>query len=346
MGRYAAMSPLPPLTADDLAAFAFVSEAAISADGDRVAYAVRRMDLDANRYRAALHVSSVDGSSSAAWTDGSADDSSPRWSPDARTIAFVSDRGAVPEGKKRAPKNVFVVDGPGTEPRRIATFADDCGDLAWLPDGSAVLVTLKDAAPAQPDDAPKVYDSVRYKSDEGGLLDLRRKHLWIVPIAPAGGGPRKLTDGDWDDTQPSVSPDGRVVAFTSNRSADRDRNTVSDVWTVPLAGGSPTRVTTERGQYGHASWSPDGVWIACLGTADAVGAGARNTRVWRFPRDGGAGTDLLGDWDRTTGSRVMSDVRGETAALPPAWTRDGRILFIGSDQGTANLYPCGAGGGD
>ena len=132
------MSPLPPLTADDLAALAFVSEAAISADGARVAYAVRRMDLDANRYRAALHVSSVDGSSAIAWTDGSVEDASPRWSPDSRAIAFVSDRGVVLEGKKRAPKNVFVVEGPGAEPRQITTFADDCGDLTWLPDGSII----------------------------------------------------------------------------------------------------------------------------------------------------------------------------------------------------------------
>jgi len=344
MGRYAAVfQSLAPLTADDLAAFAFVNEAAISPAGDRVAYAVRRMDLQADRYRAAIFVSAVDGSGAARWTDGTADDSTPRWSPDGQRLAFVSDRGAVPAGKKRAPKNVFIVDGTGEDPRQIATFADDCGDLTWLPDGSGVIVTLKDAGTGQPDDAPKVYDRIRYKSDDAGLLDLRRKHLWLVPLE---GDPRKLTDGDWDDTQPSVSPDGMQVAFTSNRSADRDRNTVSDIWTMPIAGGSPVRVTTERGQYTNASWSPDGRAITCLGTSDAVGAGARNTRVWRFPRDGGAGTDLLGDWDRTTGSRVMSDIRGETAALPPAWTRDGRILFIGSDQGTANLYSVKADGGD
>lgn len=344
MGRYAAVSQSPaPLTADDLAAFAFVNEAAISPAGDRVAYAVRRVDLQADRYRAALFVSSVDGSGAERWTDGTADDATPRWSPDGQRLAFVSDRGAVPAGKKRAPKNVFIVDGTGGEPRQIATFADDCGDLTWLPDGSGVIVTLKDAGTGQPDDAPKVYDRIRYKSDDAGLFDLRRKHLWLVPLQ---GDPRKLTDGDWDDTQPSVSPDGSLIAFTSNRSADRDRNTVSDIWTVPIVGGSPARVTTERGQYTNASWSPDGRAIACLGTSDAVGAGARNTRVWRFPRAGGPGTDLLGDWDRTTGSRVMSDMRGETAALPPAWTRDGRILFIGSDQGTANLYSVRAEGGD
>ncbi len=350
MARYAAVPRTPPpLTADDLAAFAFVSEASISLDGTRVAYAVRRMDLDANRYRAAIHVGAADGGGPAAqWTDGSADDASPRWSPDGMRLAFLSDRGEVPAGKKRAPKNVFVVESATAAPRALSTFADDCADPAWLPDGSGVVATVKDAGEAQPDDAPKVYDRLRYKSDDAGLFDLRRKHLWVVPAR--SGAARKLTDGDWDDTQPAVSPDGSAVAFTSNRSADRDRNTVSDIWVVPVAGGDAWRVTTERGQYTNASWSPDGKTVTCLGTAEAIGAGARNTRVWRFPlrpEAGGAGDDLLGSWDRTTGSRVMSDVRGEPPALAPAWTPDGsRILFIGSDQGTANLYSVKANGGD
>ncbi len=350
MGRYAAVSGAPvrpaPLTAEDLAAFALVHEAVVSPAGDRVAYAVRRMDIEADRYRSALYVSGVDGSDVARWTDGVADDGTPRWSPDGAVVAFVSDRGEVPEGKKRAPKNVFVIAGPGAQPRQIARFADDCGDLAWLPDGSGVIVTLKDAALPQPEGTPKVYDRLRYKSDDAGMFDLRRKHLWLVPLFESSGAPRKLTDGDWDDVQPAPSPDGTQVAFTSNRSGDRDRNTVSDIWVIPLGGGAAARVTTERGQFSNASWSPDGASIACLGTADAVGAGARNTRVWRFGRDGDSGRDLLGDWDRTTGSRVMSDVRGEPPALPPVWTRDGRILFIGSDQGTANLYSCHADGGE
>ena len=351
MARYAAVSPsLPPLTADDLAAFAFVNEAAISPDGERVAYAVRRMDLEANRYRAAIHVGPSDGSAAAqAWTEGTAEDGTPRWSPDGTQLAFIADRGEIPPGKKRPPKNVFVVGGPGAAPRSVSAFADDCADLTWLPDGSGVIVSVKDAAIAQPDDAPKVYDRLRYKSDDAGLLDLRRKHLWLVPVR-AGGTPRKLTDGDWDDLQPAVAPDGSAVAFTSNRSADRDRNTVTDIWVTPLAGGQAIRVTTGRGQYTNASWSPDGKTVTCLGTAEAIGAGARNTRVWRFPlapEAGASGEDLLGSWDRTTGSRVMSDIRGEPPALAPAWLPDAsRILFIGSDQGTANLYSVRSTGGD
>ena len=351
MARYAAVPPSPaPLTADDLAAFVFVSEAVISADGSRVAYSVRRMDPEADRYRATIFVGPSDGSVPAvAWTDGSAEDASPRWSPDGARLAFIGDRGDVPAGKKRAPKNVFLIEAPGTAASRpLSAFADDCADLTWVPDGSGVIVSVKDAGVAQPEDAPKVYDRLRYKTDEGGMLDLRRKHLWLVPLA--GGGPRRLTDGDWDDTQPAVAPDGSAVAFTSNRSADRDRNTVSDIWVAPLAGGEATRVTPERGQYTNASWSPDGKIVTCLGTAEAIGAGARNTRVWRFPltrETAGSGDDLLGSWDRTTGSRVMSDVRGEPQALAPVWTPDGsRILFIGSDRGMANLYSVRATGGD
>ena len=78
MGRYAAVSASPaPLTADDLAALAFVNEAVIAPAGDRVAYAVRRVDLQADRYRAALFVSSVDGSGATRWTDGTAEDATP-----------------------------------------------------------------------------------------------------------------------------------------------------------------------------------------------------------------------------------------------------------------------------
>ena len=101
MGRYAAVSGSPaPLTADELAAFAFVNEAVISPAGDRVAYAVRRMDLEADRYRAALFVSSVDGSGATRWTDGTVEDATPRWSPDGRQLAFVSDRGPGPAGRR------------------------------------------------------------------------------------------------------------------------------------------------------------------------------------------------------------------------------------------------------
>jgi len=344
---------LSPITAEDLAALAVVSDAQISPDGTRVAYPVRRMDVAGNRYRAAVHVVPFDGSAEGlAITDGDADASAPRWSPDGETIAFLS--GGVPAAEPGAaklpkpPKQVHLVPAAGGASRRLTDLLEDCSEPTWAPDGSGLVIVVKDRAdPAQAGDGIRVYDRLRYKTDEGGLFDLRRKHLWWVPLE---GAPRRITEGDWDDTQPALSPDGSEVAFVSNRSGERDRNTVVDLWVAGRDGGAPRRITNERGSYGNPSWSPDGRSITGYGVAQALGSQAANVRLWRFPASGGPdaqGIDLLGDWDRTVGSVVIGDIRGQAATLPPTWSRDGdRVYFVGSDQGAANLYSCAAAGGD
>jgi len=276
---------LPPLAADDLAAFSVVSDAQISPDGTRVAYPVRRMDLAGNRYRAEIHVVPFDGDvDGQPITAGDADVSAPRWSPDGRTIAHLS-AGVPPAepGAAKPPRQLHLVSAVGGASRRLGDPLDDCSEPAWAPDGSGLVVVVKEPAdPSHAADAIRVYDRIRYKSDEGGLLDLRRKHLWWVPL---DGAPRRLTDGDWDDTEPAFSPDGSEIAFVSNRSGERDRNTVADLWVVDREGGETRRITDERGAYGNPSWSPDGRSITGYGVGRAVGSQAANGSAVALPRD-------------------------------------------------------------
>ena len=307
------------MTAEDLYAFRFLADAQLSPDGERVAFAVRTVAPEHDGYRSAIWLVPFDGSAEATrLTAGPGQDTLPRWSPDARTLAFVSDRAA-PEktdGKKRKPKNVFVLSLDGGEARQLTTFEDDCGDIAWSPDGRRIAFTVKDAKAEGADDdaAPRVYERMRYKTDEGYLSDQRRKHVWIVDAA--GSEPRRLTDGDWDDQHPAWSPDGREIAFVSNRSGDRERNTVADIHVASVTDGKLRRVTDEVGQYGNPSWSPDGATIACYGVDKALGSAARNVHLWLWPSAGGGkGTDLLAKWDRTVGSVVMSDMRAQVQTL-------------------------------
>ncbi|HEV8536787.1 MAG TPA: S9 family peptidase [Candidatus Limnocylindria bacterium] len=348
------------MTPDDLYDFRFLTDAQISPDGERVAYAVKAVNEKRDGYRGSIWLLPFDSTAAAVrLTAGESLDSSPRWSPDGRRIAFLSDRGEAPKGRKRPPRNVYALDLGGGEARTITRFADDCTDLAWSPDSKSLAFVVKDPPPeSETDDGIRVYDRARYKSDEGGLFDGRREHIWLASLD--GSPPRQLTNGDWDDGQPEFSPDGREIAFVSNRTDARDLNTVADIHVTDLAG-KTRRVTDGEGSFGNPSWSPDGTALTAYGTDRAVGSAARNIHLWAFPADGGSslraqgplplplgppGQDLLDGWDRTVGSSVISDMRGHAQTLPPAWTEDGRILFLGSDQGTANAYSCAADGGD
>ena len=336
------------MTSEDLYDFHFLADAQISPDGARVAYVVRTIDRDTNSYHSGIWLVSADGSAQGTrFTSGPGQDSLPRWSPDGRTLAFVSDRNAPPgDGKKRKPKNVFVLSLEGGEARPLTLFDEDAGELAWSPDGKRLTFTLKDAKDKDAEESGiRVYDHMRYKTDEGFLLDGRRRHVWLVD--PSGVEPRKLTDGDYDDAQPVWSPDGREIAFVSNRTKERERNTVADIHVVAIEGGATRRITDEVGSYGNPSWSPDGSTIACYGVAKAIGSSAKNVHVFAFPSNGGAGHDLTNGWDRTVGSTVMSDMRSHMQTLPPTWSADrSRIVFVGSDQGTANVYSVPTKGGD
>ena len=114
--------------------------------------------------------------------------------------------------------------------------------------------------------------------------------------------------------------------------------------------GGGWRVTDGLGSYGNPRFSPDGAQIACYGVAKAVGSSAKNVHLFLFRAGGKAGdgviADLTANWDRTVGSTVMSDMRAQSQTLPPTWSADGeRIIFVGSDQGTANVYSAAASGG-
>jgi tricorn protease len=101
--------------------------------------------------------------------------------------------------------------------------------------------------------------------------------LWLV--ARAGGEARRLTSTPAVEADPQLSPDGSSIAFTSNRSGNRD------VFVMPTEGGDPRRLTWHPGNDDARGWSPDGRNV--LFASNRATAPSAYSRLWSVPAEGG-----------------------------------------------------------
>ncbi|MEZ4597913.1 MAG: hypothetical protein R3C32_14515 [Chloroflexota bacterium] len=273
---------------DDLFRLRVPLEAVPSPDGRRICLAVKEPAPDRDGYRTALWIVPADGSApERRLTLGARRDGTPRWSPDGSIIAFLSDRAAVlanggasdqPSTAHRATEEghgevqVWLLPMDGGEARQLTRLPEDVQDLAWSPDGSRlclVSAAVRERGPRPSVDAPRrdarITDRLMYQLNGQGFIGDRAQNLWTVDVGD--GTLRRLTSGASHDRQPAWSPDGRNIAFTSDRHADPDLSWRSDVYVIPADGGRARRVTGGRGErvFDQPSWSPDGGLIAATG---------------------------------------------------------------------------------
>ncbi len=334
------MADRQPWTPDDFWRMRFVTDMRLSPDGSRLAYTVESSDRDANESRAAIWLLDLASGATRQLTSGAKRDTSPRWSPDGTQLAFVSTRGD-------GPAQVWAIPVGGGEARQVTRLRHGASDPVWSADGRWLCVRAEvrpdDPAPAsEPEDEaarkrrekdeadkPRIISRLQYRWDGKGYFE-GRAHLFRVPLAD--GAPEPLTEGDYDNGDAACSPDGRYLAFVSDRTDERDANMQNDVWLLDLASRELRRLTDGHARVSHLCWSPDGRRLAFLSEPEICRPTRYNEALVVADVESGRLASLLDATDRTATNGIYNDTPGPSLSSP-VWSSDGASIYLLSQRG-------------
>jgi dipeptidyl aminopeptidase/acylaminoacyl peptidase len=320
-----------PIAFDDLRSMHRVADPKISPDGKWVAYAVATPDMDANRNANNIWIVPTGGGAAIQLTQ-SGRDSAPAWSPDGKTLAFISSR----DGNSQ----VYLLSMQGGESHAITHLSTGADMVKWAPDGrtiaftSGVYVDCKDDACNAARDAEKEKSKVKAHVADHLLFrhwnhwsEGKRSHLFVA-AADGSGTSRDVTAGADYDVPPdergapediNFSPDGKEICYTAVPDKMEATSTNGELFIVAVAGGEAKKISTSPGFDGNPVYSPDGNYIAYHSQA-TPGYEADRWRLMLYDRRSGKSEEVLPKFDRS--------------AEELAWSQDSTTIYFTAENET------------
>lgn len=256
-----AQSAKQPVVIDDFFDIQYVGSPAISPDGNWVAYTIREVDFEKQSSETRVWMVPITGGDPLPMTAKGYSAGNPQFSPDGKYLTFTASRN---RGDRT---QVWKLDRRGGEAQQLTNIEQGVSGYAWSPDGTRLMLMIRDKDEnASEDPRPYVIDRLQFKRDYVGYLDRRRTHIYT--FTPGDTSAVQLTFGDYDQSGAVWSPDGKSIAFVSNRTEEPDGNSNTDIWIVSAdkneKEGGLIQVTTNIGSDTSPAWSPDGKYITYI----------------------------------------------------------------------------------
>ena len=317
------------ITFRDLISMHRLGDPQISPDGRWISYSAATPDFEANHSVKNIWIVAVAGGEPRQLTQGGSDERA-RWSPDGKTIAYVSSSDGIAQ--------VFTIPVEGGKPVKVTSLSGGADNELWSPNGNWIEFTSSVYPDCRDDACNSARDTTKEKSKVKAHIaekllyrhwnawsDGKRSHLFVV--AAGGGAPRDLTPGADYDVPPfsldgaeaiAFSPDSQELCFTANTDKDEATSTNGDLFTVPASGASaPKRITTNPGDDWGPAYSPDGKWIAYRAQLQA-GYESDRWRLMLYDRKSGTITNLSENFDRNVNS--------------PEWSADSKTIYFQTEE--------------
>jgi dipeptidyl aminopeptidase/acylaminoacyl peptidase len=249
MAQSAASGALKPLTAQQAINTHGIGDLHFSPDGLRVAMTVSEPVKGATRLNH-IWMLNVTTKELRQFTASAKSEDSPRWSPDGKKLAFLSDR--------EESRQIYTLTMDGGEALPLTKGKNGVQSFAWSPDGKQIAYLAQE--PKTDDEEKKEKDK-----DDARVADKDEHHarVWLLDVE--SGKSRQVTSGKWQISEIEWMPDGSRLIAAATNTPESDEYT-SRVYAIAVADGKMTELAAPKGPFGRMRVSPDGKSIAFVGS--------------------------------------------------------------------------------
>jgi dipeptidyl aminopeptidase/acylaminoacyl peptidase len=275
-----------------------LSDLQFSPDGTRVAFVVAEPPKGERR---ASHIWLYDEESGAVrqFTYSAKDETLPRWSPDGKQLAFLSNR--------EDHQQIYIMRADGGEAAAVTKGKRNVRSFAWSPDGKQIAFLAPSANSEVEEKKDKDKDDARVVDK-----DDKQPRLWLLTLAT--GEAKALTDSKWEMSELAWLTAGERIVVSASDHPESDQET-HRIFSISVPDGSRRLILAPHGPFRDLQASPDGATVSYVGS-----------RV-----DGPAPHDLMLLDISKRATRNLTGASLDRSVREQRWTKDGSVLALYAD---------------